>query len=362
MARYQCAHCEELLDDRDIKRMVKAGTWIADAPEKSSGKIRSYHLNAIYSPWVSLAELATEFLTAKHGGQDTLRTFVNTALAETFDATESESVDHNILRAREEIYPEIVPRGAMFLTAAVDVQQDRLELQVMGHGLEHQKWVIGLPNPDGGDKLIAPVVIWGSPIHDTTWHQLDRWLQRGFPHEAGKLMPISLTLVDSGDGNTADFVLRYTKARQGHRVFACRGSSSPGSPLVGHKPSESGAVNAKVFVIGTDTAKDMLFDSLKGSPSPGPGHIHFPQSLTEEFYRQLTGESAVMKIRQGVKYRKWVKNRERNEVLDLMVYNLGAGAIVNVQDPQAVMDAINRGAGIPGQATKPRMLSRGIER
>jgi len=361
-AKYRCEACDVLMDDRDIKRAVKVGTWIADAPEKSKGKIRSYHLNAIYSPWVSLAELALEFITAKHGGQDTLRTFINTALAETFDATSSESVDFNILRAREEKYPAIVPKGVLFLTAAVDVQQDRLELQIMGHGMEHQKWVIGLPNPEGGEHLLAPIVLWGSPTHDTTWAQLDKWLQRPYPHESGRNMPISLSLVDSGDGNTQQFVLRYTKARQGHRIFACRGSSTPSSPLVGRKPVETGNTNAKVFVIGSDTAKDMIFNSLTKTPTPGPGYIHFPQSLTEEFYRQLTGEQAIIKIRQGVKYRKWAKSRERNEVLDLAVYNFGAGALVDIQDPQAVMDAINRGTGIPGQATKPRMLSRGIER
>jgi phage terminase large subunit GpA-like protein len=123
---------------------------------------------------------------------------------------------------------------------------------------------------------------------------------------------------------------------------------------------ETGNTNAKVFVIGSDTAKDMIFSSLTLSPTPGPGYIHFPQTLTEEFYRQLTGEQAIIKIRMGVKYRKWVKSRERNEVLDLVAYNFGAGALVDIQDPQAVMDAINRGVGIPGQATKPRFLSRGL--
>jgi len=361
-AKYVCEHCEGVLDDRDIKRMVKVGTWIADAPERSKGKIRTYHLNAIYSPWVSLSELAIEFLTAKRGGADTLRTFVNTALAETFDSTSAESVDFNILRAREEIYPALVPKGCMFLTAAVDVQKDRLELLIVGHGRNHEKWVIGMPDPSGGGVLLAPIVLWGSPLHDTTWGSLDRWLQRGYMHETGKLMPISLTLIDSGDGNTQEFVLRYTKARQGHRIFACRGSNTPGSPLVGRKPVETGNTNAKVFVVGSDTAKDMIFDSLTLSPTPGPGYIHFPQTLSEEFYRQITGEQAVVKIRMGVKYRKWVKSRERNEVLDLVVYNFGAGALVDIQDPQAVMDAITRGVGIPGQPQKPRYLSRGVER
>ena len=361
MSRYHCEHCDQLLDDRDIKRMVKAGTWVADFPERTAGKIRSYHLNAIYSPWVSLSELATEFLTAKHNGPDSLRTFINTALAETFDSTQAESVDFNILRAREEQYAEIVPRGCLYLTAAVDVQKDRLELLIMGHGMEHQKWVIGLPDPSGGDKLIAPIVVWGSPMHDSTWRDLDRWLQKGYPHESGKLMPISLTLVDSGDGNTSEFVFRYTKVRQGHRVFACRGSNSAGSPLIGKKPTESGSLNAKVFTIGTDSAKDMVFDSLRMVSTPGPGYIHLPQSLSEEFYRQLTGEQAIIKIRQGVKFRKWVKSRERNEVLDLVVYNFGAGALVDIQDPTAVMDAINRGVGIPGSSNRPRYLSRGLE-
>jgi phage terminase large subunit GpA-like protein len=197
-------------------------------------------------------------------------------------------------------------------------------------------------------------------MHDSTWKDLDKWLVRGFPHGSGKLMPLSLTLVDSGDGNMAEFVLRYTKARQGHRVFACRGASTPGSPLVGKQPTEVGNSRAKVFLIGTENAKDMIFDSLKLATVPGPGYIHFPKELSEEFYRQLTGEKAVVKLRSGVKYRKWVKSRERNEVLDLVVYNFGAGALIDLQDPKAVLDAINRGVGIPGGPTKARYRSRGV--
>jgi phage terminase large subunit GpA-like protein len=196
-------------------------------------------------------------------------------------------------------------------------------------------------------------------MHETTWKDLDRWLVRGYPHGSGKLMPISLTLVDSGDGNTAEFVLKYTKARQAHRVFACRGSSTPSSSLVGKTPTETGNTRAKVFIVGTEVAKDMVYDALRLVNVPGPGYIHFPQTLTEEFYRQLTGEKAVVKIRQGVKYRKWVK--ERNEVLDLVVYNFAAGAVVDIQNPQEVMEAIQRGVGIPTGLKQARYRSRGIQ-
>jgi phage terminase large subunit GpA-like protein len=359
MARYRCEHCDALWDDRDRRRAVAIGTWIPDAPEKSSGRVKSFHLNAIASPWTSMTTLAMDFIEAKKGGIDTLRTFINTALAETFDASGGEVLEHAMIKAREEEYATIVPKEVLYLTAAVDVQQDRLEFQLMGHGLEFQKFIIGLPNPNGGD-LLAPIQIWGSPMHDSTWKELDKWLVRGFPHGSGKLMPISLTLVDSGDGNMAEYVLKYTKARQGHRVFACRGASTPGSPLVGKQPTEVGHARAKVFLIGTDTAKDMLFDSMKHVPVPGPGYIHFPQSLGDEFYKQLTGEKSVIKFRQGVKYRRWTKIRERNEALDLVVYNLGAGALVDISNPQAVLDAINRGVGIPGGATKARYRSRGV--
>ena len=75
---------------------------------------------------------------------------------------------------------------------------------------------------------------------------------------------------------------------------------------------------------------------------------------------QLTAEAAVTKMRAGVKYRKWIKVRERNEVLDLTVMNLAAGALVDVEDPNAALESMNRGSGIPADRKKMRVAHQGV--
>jgi phage terminase large subunit GpA-like protein len=57
----------------------------------------------------------------------------------------------------------------------------------------------------------------------------------------------------------------------------------------------------------------------------GPGYLHLPDWVDEEYLAQLTAEKAIRKYVKGRgAVREWVKLRERNEALDLEVYALAA--------------------------------------
>jgi len=78
----------------------------------------------------------------------------------------------------------------------------------------------------------------------------------------------------------------------------------------------------RLWFVGTDTAKDTLFNRLKVT-QPGAGYVHFSKDLPPEFYHQLTSEARVpVRVAGGVDYR-WVNTkRARNEALDCTVYAL----------------------------------------
>ena len=80
-----------------VSANVAAGAWVAENP---GAVARSYHINALYSPWVSWPELVAEFDAAKHNPEK-LQVFVNTALGETWDAGQA-AVDPASLEARAE--------------------------------------------------------------------------------------------------------------------------------------------------------------------------------------------------------------------------------------------------------------------
>ena len=52
--------------------------------------------------------------------------------------------------------------------------------------------------------------------------------------------------------------------------------------------------------------------------------IHFPKSLPEDFFKQLTAEKAITKFTKGFPKREWVKTSDRNEALDMFVYAIAA--------------------------------------
>ena len=71
--------CGEVLDERHKTNMLHEGQW---RPSTQGPKnVRGYHLSALYSPWVSWAQLAVEFLKA-HKDPVLLQTFVTTRLVE----------------------------------------------------------------------------------------------------------------------------------------------------------------------------------------------------------------------------------------------------------------------------------------
>jgi len=55
-----------------------------------------------------------------------------------------------------------------------------------------------------------------------------------------------------------------------------------------------------------------------------------PDSLKDEYFRQLTAEKCVTKLHKGFPRRAWINTRPRNDALDCRVYATGAFAILNM--------------------------------
>ena len=79
----------------------------------------------------------------------------------------------------------------------------------------------------------------------------------------------------------------------------------------------------QLWYIGTDTAKYYL--TRRWKYVSGPGAAHFSNELPEEYYKQLTSEYLTTRKKNGINVSYWTKKQQdRNEALDLMVYNLAA--------------------------------------
>lgn len=304
-AQYCCKGCGCLIEERHKHWMLSRGKWVAQNP---GSRVRGYHLNALYSPWARWEELVREWLAAQ-GDADLLMVFVNTVLAETWEE-DGEKVDPESLASRRHPYPAEVPMGVGLLTCATDVQGDRLEYAVWGWGEKEECW------------LIEYGQIWGDPAQSKVWEDLEAVRVKEWRHESGATLRIEAMAVDSG-GHHTDEVYRWVKPRESARVWAVKGMSVPGKPLVG-KPTKSNKLKVKLLPVGSDTAKDKIFARLK-IVQAGPGYIHFHIKTPDDFFRQLTSEKAVTKYQRGKPYRVYEKpSGARNEALDLLVYGIAA--------------------------------------
>lgn len=307
---YECEHCKAELRDSDKVWMLARGEWKAEA---SFNGIAGFHLSELYSPWVKWSDTVANFLKAKRL-PETLKVWVNTSLGETWKEA-SEGVDASGLLNRKENWGRIAPEGVMAITVGVDVQDDRLECEVIGWGIGQESWSLQYH------------VIHGDPPQDKVWNDLDNVLKQTIKTTDDRILSIGATCVDSG-GHHTQKVYEYCKAREYNRVFAIKGASQIGKPLVS-KPSKNNKLRVKLFSIGTDTAKQMIYSRLK-IHQPGHGYCHFPADYPEEYFKQLTAERIQTKFVNGHPTRVWVlKKGKRNEALDCRVYGLAALHILN---------------------------------
>ena len=317
-AKLACMGCQQLIEERFKGVMLAQGEWRPTVED--TGRTRGYHLSALYSPlgWKSWADCVLQHLEAKDDPMKR-KTWVNTVLGETWEERGA-YVTAEGLAARCKSYFEEgveadVPSGVGILVASVDVQDNWLEAQVKGYGAGEESW------------LIAHTQVHGDPGVEKTWLEMDEFLTQEFTHVSGQKMTIACTAVDSG-GHHTDDVYKFCRARLARRVFAVRGGSEQGKPVVPDRPSIRNRYRTKLFTLCVDTAKDIILSRLKIG-SPGPGYVHLPDWVDAEYLAQLTAEKAVRKwVKRRGTIREWVKLRERNEALDLEVYCLAALYII----------------------------------
>ena len=322
-AEYVGEHCGTCWTDAKRFQAIRYGEWRATAT--GDGKTAGFHLSGLYSPWTPLEDAARDFLASKRDPMR-LKTWVNTFLGETWE-DQGEQIDEFDLIDRREDFGEALPEEVLLLTAGVDVQDDRLEYEIVGWGRGEESWSIDYQ------------VLYGDPSTVELWTRLDEALQFAYDHPVHGEMVVRSSCVDSG-GHYTQQVYNYARQRSGRRVFAIKGVGGEGRPVVG-RPSKNNIGKINLFPVGTDTAKELVYSRLKMQTS-GEGYCHFPLGRSEEYFRMLTAEKKVVKYFKGRPRREWVKVRTRNEALDCRVYATAALAILNLNLEAVYKRAQNR--------------------
>lgn len=343
---YECERCGEVFGEYEWKRQGRHGHFVAKNP---NAEARGFHLNTLASNfcgWHEVVEkhqLATELL--RQGDPEKMKTWVNTELGETWEEP-GDRVDEDALITRRELYGAEVPDDVLVLTAGVDVQADRFEVEVVGWGVGKESWGIRY------QKII------GDTMENPVWENLDAFLLTPFHKKDGTALYISAACIDSG--YRSNQVYSFTVDKFNRYVFAIKGKGGQGVPYI-RNPSTDNRVKTPLFTIGVDAGKDFIYQRLRVTER-GPNYCHFPSDegagYDATYFKGLASEMKITRFRKGKMTVSWVLRDEgykRNEPLDLRNYATAALEIYNppLQKPEP-------GAGQATRRKGWRKLSGGI--
>lgn len=335
--KMKCPNCDWELTREEIYEQPHK--WVAENPEAN---IRSFHLNAMASPFTSWDGMVQQFKKANKALKERhdvskLKVFINTKLGLPWDDAEYQSaskrkVDENALMQRREQYEADLPDGLLLLTGSADVQGDRLEYEIRGWGKDDESWGI------------KKGIIWENPGFDEAWNRLVDIMSQTFYFKNGCGLNVAGVCVDTGGSHT-NRVYRFIREMQriGKKFYGIKGyADTPGIPLIYKKTkveikNEYGKVvdSTDIYILGVDSGKDDIQMWLEVD-KPGAGYCHFPldkeSGYDGQYFKGLLSEVKVEEFKRngGVKIR-WKKKQgvQRNEPLDLFNYNHAAKEIVN---------------------------------
>lgn len=364
---WRCPDCGFTFSENEMRRQPQK--YVAKNPTAIKNHVRSFFVNCWASPWISWTDVMQEWVDAK-GDPEREKVVVNTRFGEPYERARSyDNVDK--LLARREPYNAELPDGVLILTAAVDVQDNRLEYEIVGWGEDEECWGI------------KKGIILGAPDTAAVWRQLDEQLDREYHFADGTGLLVARTFIDSGGHYTSE-VYNYSLMHLARQRFAVRGSSTMGVPII-HKYSKAQAYHGRTIplvLIGTDSGKQYIMDRL-AIDVPGPRYFHFPLDKPEQdavnevlwnrgydeiYFRGLTAEEKQPQKKNGRIVYRWVNiaKDHRNEPLDLRVYNLACLASISpdFSKLKALMTGTPTEEKRPtGPRKRPRfgVIKRGIE-
>lgn len=272
-ARYVCRACGAAIRDEDKQVMLTRGEWRALYAGAEQGR-RGYHLNSLYSAFVSFGDVAAEWWRCSRAADaaSALQNFENAWNARPWVRYKARTDEVKVRMLRGTYRKGELPRGDyLYLVTAYDP------------GEKQTHWVTCMVCPHGEMYVID----WGTLVA----YETDRL--RGTLGPAVHLDTLlygeqrvrpALGLIDSGDWTETI----YTECDRNPALLPCKGAGSGfgswGRSAVKTHPG------MQLFVYSDFKLKRELYQRLIGQNT---GELHLPQDADAELIKGLSGQVLV---------------------------------------------------------------------
>ena len=144
-----CKNCGVLIPESKKMQMLLRGEW---RPQNPNGRYPGFHLPQFYSllgnsKWRSAVRKFLKFKEMKKIGNvtwiDLHETWHNDVCALPWEEPEGQKANwEELFNRRENLRLEPINKNVVLITCGVDIQDDRIECQVIGFGLNYETYVI----------------------------------------------------------------------------------------------------------------------------------------------------------------------------------------------------------------------------
>jgi phage terminase large subunit GpA-like protein len=330
LAWYECDYCKERITDLMKQGMLLRGVWVPAAVKlDSKGSLpkkinfpqvshAGFHLNALYSPWLTFSDVAAEFLDS-HERPELLMNFVNSWLAQIWEEKVEETKPEKLKRLCGSHQKGMVPDGGIVLTGGVDAQKEHFFLTIRAWGVHQESWLV---------------------LEDQvqTWEEIeDRIIEASYPSEVPGIAPfrVRLTCIDTGyrTDEVYEFCRKYkqlTRAIKGkdqltgvpYKVSTIEkfpnGRTIPGGLLL--------------WLLDTTYFKDKISRLVHTEDAPQRWHLFNDPS--ENYFKWFCGEHKVLKRdkKRGQAHEVWqpVSSHAQSHSWDAEIYSAAAAEMLRL--------------------------------
>lgn len=308
---YECLECQNRIDDRHKMQMLREGVW--QQVNNHSGRTQSvaYHLNSIYSPWLTFGDVAAKFLASKDIPEE-LMNFINSWLAEPWEDKASRW-HSDIVMEKQLAYDQgfIYPK-AQLITMGIDVQLNHFWWGIRAWGATLTSWLVDYGRAE-------------------TWSELEKIIDRGYPDENGELKYINLCCIDSG--YNTDEVYQFC-AKRADVCLPSKGASRKMTSRYSVSILDKGiGMGLRLYVFDSNQFKDFIAGRLT-IPAGEKGSWNVYENIDRRYCDQICSEQKVEhKDKKGRVTLEWekVSSHAQNHMLDVETNNALAAEILGVR-------------------------------
>lgn len=324
LAWYECESCKNVIEDRNKQSMLKTGEWRpvtfdtkegawhpATMPEGRARKV-GYHLNSIYSPWVTFGEVAAQFIESKDFPEK-LQNFINSWLGEPW-REKAAVMNSDVILKKSWVHKRgIVPKEAQIITAGADVQLDHMWYTIRAWGPRLTSWLVEYGRVETWDELEEVI------------------LHRRYLNEYEQERIVNLAMIDTGyrTDEAYDFCAMFPGI-----CLPGKGSSKKlNAPYTVSTIEKEIHKGMKLYIIDTEYFKDFIAGRLTKNPGDLGAWMVF-EDCPREFAEHITAEHKVSeKDRKGRIIQTWkpIGSHAMNHLLDCSVMDACAAEICGVR-------------------------------